>query len=64
VRTKLFAQVEGVSAGDHAAGVAVAHSLIEPVLKNLRDRVERLPPRPAQGADAPAPAPARSVLLH
>jgi hypothetical protein len=43
VRTKLFAHVEGVSASDHAAGVAFAHSLVEPVLKELRERVSRLP---------------------
>ena len=48
VRTKLFAQVDGVSAGDHAAGVALAHSLVEPVLKDLRERVEKL--RLAAGA--------------
>lgn len=44
VRAKLFARVEGVSESDHASGVALAHSLVEPVLKQLRERVEQLPP--------------------
>ena len=57
VRAKLFAHVEGVSAGDHAAGVALAHSLVEPVLKNLRERVEKL-------NCAAAEAQARSRVLH
>jgi hypothetical protein len=55
VRAKLFATVDGVSAVDHAAGVALAHSLIEPVLKELRQRVEHLPA---------APAPEAARLLH
>ncbi len=57
VRAKLFAHVEGVSEIDHAAGVALAHSLVEPVLKQLRERVEQLPPPPAP----PAPV---AVTLH
>ena len=58
VRAKLFAHVEGVSADDHAAGVALAHSLVEPVLQNLRARVEKLPPAPVR----PAPeTPARTL---
>ncbi len=44
VRAKLFAHVDGVSAQDHAAGVARARSLVEPVLKDLRERAEKLPP--------------------
>src|ERR1700679_1524921 len=42
VRAKLFANVEGVSAEATAAGVALAHSLVDPVLKNLRERVRNL----------------------
>jgi hypothetical protein len=42
VRAKLFANVEGVSAESTAAGVALAHSLLDPVLKNLRARVAAL----------------------
>jgi hypothetical protein len=42
VRAKLFANVEGVSAEATAAGVALAHSLVDPVLKNLRERVQNL----------------------
>ncbi len=58
VRVKLFAHVDGVCANDHAAGVALAHSLIEPVLNDLRQRVEKL-------EDAPEQAPAKVVAtLH
>ena len=39
VRAKLFAHVEGVSNEATAAGVALAHSLVDPVLKQLRERV-------------------------
>ncbi len=46
VRAKLFAHVEGVSASDHAAGVALAHSLVAPVLKDLRERAEKLTAMP------------------
>lgn len=42
VRAKLFANIQGVSAEDTAAGVALAHSLIEPVLANLRERVKQV----------------------
>ncbi len=63
VRAKLFAEVDGVSASDHAAGVAIAHSLVEPVLKNLRERAGRLQPETAQVAEAAAP-PATARLLH
>ncbi len=42
VRAKLFANVEGVSTEATAAGVALAHSLVDPVLKNLRERVQSL----------------------
>src|ERR1700744_2180355 len=48
VRAKLFAHIEGVSAEDTAAGVALAHWLFEPVLANLRERV-----RQAQAASPP-----------
>ena len=42
VRAKLFANVEGVSPEATAAGVAMAHSLVDPVLKHLRERVRNL----------------------
>lgn len=42
VRAKLFANVDGVSPDQTAQGVALAHSLVEPVLKNLRERVNQL----------------------
>ncbi len=47
VRAKLYASLEGVSASDTAAGVALAHSLIEPVLASLRERVRRTQNAPA-----------------
>lgn len=40
IRTKLFAAVDGVSSEATAAGVALAHRLVEPVLRDLRARVE------------------------
>ena len=39
VRAKLFAHIEGASAEDTASGVALAHTLVEPILANLRERV-------------------------
>ncbi len=39
VREKLFANVDGISAVSTAAGVALAHSLVEPVLRDLRAQV-------------------------
>jgi hypothetical protein len=42
VRAKLFANVEGVSPEATAAGVALAHSLVDPVLRHLRERVQTL----------------------
>ena len=50
VRAKLYAHVQGVSPEDTAAGVALAHSLIEPVLASLRERV-----RQTQAASATTP---------
>ena len=41
-RAKLFANVEGVSPEATAAGVAMAHRLVDPVLKHLRQRVRNL----------------------
>jgi len=51
VRAKLFAHVEGATPQETAAGVALAQSLIDPVLKSLRDRVRNLNP-----TEHPAPA--------
>src|SRR3954468_7326538 len=42
VRAKLFAHVEGVTPEDTAAGVALAQSLLDPVLRSLRNRVLKL----------------------
>jgi len=52
VRAKLFAHVDGVSPEQTAAGVAMAHSLVEPVLKNLRERASQL--HAAEAAEAAA----------
>lgn len=59
VRAKLYAHVDGVSAIDHAAGVAMAHSLVEPVLRDLRARAEKL-----RAAHPPVEAEAPLVTLH
>ena len=42
VRAKLFASAPGATPEETAAGVALAHSLIEPVLASLRERVRQL----------------------
>ena len=42
VRAKLHANVEGVSAESTAAGVALAHRLVDPVLRGLRERVNTM----------------------
>jgi hypothetical protein len=54
VRAKLFAHVEGATPQETAAGVALAQSLVDPVLKSLRERVRSLNPTepPATPADA------------
>lgn len=54
VRAKLFANVEGVSPEATAAGVAMAHSLVDPVLKNLRERVRSMQMAEAAAASAPS----------
>lgn len=72
IRAKLFASVEGISNEDTAAGVALAHSLVEPVLRDLRARAEALAHEQAAHPDggkaeasaeiknaAPSPAAAR-----
>jgi hypothetical protein len=38
VRSTLFAHLADVNAADTAAGVALAHTLVEPILRRLRDR--------------------------
>ena len=58
VRAKLFAHVDGVSAQDHAAGLALADSLVEPVLKDLRERTAKMQ------TPAPPPVPQRVGVLH
>ena len=62
VRAKLFAHVEGASPEATAAGVAMAHSLVEPVLKELRERVRAVQATEAAIAAAaavPIPLPHR-----
>jgi hypothetical protein len=54
VRQKLFASVEGIAPEPTAAGVALAHRLVEPVLRDLRARVEAR--QAAQTASAATPA--------
>ena len=61
VRAKLFASVEGVTPEQTAEGVALAHSLVEPVLKNLRERVTQLQ---ASEASAMAMPPSNARLLN
>ncbi len=56
VRAKLFASVEGIAAGPTAAGVALAHRLVEPVLRDLRSRVAA-----RQASAAPGEAEAKSA---
>jgi len=53
VRQKLFATVDGIAAEPTAAGVALAHRVVEPVLRDLRARVEAR--ALAQSAVAAAP---------
>ena len=38
VRSTLFAHLEGVAPAETAAGVVLAHTLVEPILRRLRDR--------------------------
>jgi hypothetical protein len=59
VRAKLFANVEGVGPEATAAGVALAHSLVDPVLKNLRERVQNLHAAEAAAMTEPAAIPHR-----
>ena len=42
VRAKLHAVVEGVSVASTAEGVALAHRLVEPVLRDVRERAQKL----------------------
>ena len=53
VRAKLFAHVEGVTPEQTAEGVALAHSLVEPVLRSLRERVNQLHAAEASAMAAP-----------
>ena len=39
VRSTLFAHLDGVEPAETAAGVALAHTLVEPILHRLRERV-------------------------
>ena len=42
IRAKLHAQVDNVSPAATAQGVALAHCLVEPVLRDLRERAQRI----------------------
>jgi hypothetical protein len=54
IRAKLFASVDGVSSESTAAGVALAHRLVEPVLRDLRARAAaRAREQEAMGDAAP-----------
>ena len=64
VRAKLFANVDGVSPEATAAGVALAHGLVEPVLKNLRERVRAMHAAEAATLAAAAPSPALPHRLN
>jgi hypothetical protein len=59
VRAKLHAKVEGVSSESTAAGVALAHRLVEPVLRDVRERAEKR--RAATLNERPRPAAERLV---
>jgi hypothetical protein len=48
VRAKLFATVDGISVENTAVGVALAHQMVAPVLRDIRARVEA-----RAAADAP-----------
>lgn len=54
VRQKLHASVEGISSEATAEGVALAHSLVEPVLRSLRVRAREAPPRQQISTAAPS----------
>ena len=64
IRAKLFAHVDGVSPEQTAAGVALAHSLVDPVLKNLRERVNQLHAAEVAEATALAETPPAGRLLN
>jgi len=59
VRAKLFASVEGIGPEPTAAGVALAHRLVEPVLRDLRARAETRDM--ASSATAPREAPKKAL---
>jgi len=54
VREKLYAHPHGVSAEATAAGVALAHSWIEPILRDLRIRVDQANEAPRVDEAKPA----------
>ena len=61
IRAKLFAAVSGISPQSTAAGVALAHRLVEPLLRDLRARAEALNAAPAVAGQ---PAPRAQALMH
>ncbi len=69
VRQKLHASVEGISPEATAAGVALAHSLVEPVLRALRIQAQQVgaprqvPPDP-QAPEIPLDARRPAPTLH
>jgi hypothetical protein len=60
VRAKLYAHVEGATPAETAAGVALAQSLVDPVLKSLRERVRNL--NEGRCTAFPDPAPPSAML--
>jgi malate/lactate dehydrogenase len=67
VRKKLYAAVEGIGAEPTAAGVALAHRMVEPVLRDLRARVEALAATQASAPSVPVEPGKRAAnarLLH
>jgi hypothetical protein len=56
VRSQLFAHLADVRAGETAAGVALAHTLVEPILRRLREASD--PRRDATPFDRAEPPPA------
>jgi hypothetical protein len=53
VRQKLHASVDGISPEATAEGVALAHSLVEPILRSLRVRAQEAASLPQISAAAP-----------
>jgi len=53
IRRKLFATVPGASSEATAEGVALAHKLLDPMLRDLRARVASVSERNAEATETP-----------